>query len=36
MEDIKHAKKLNAKKWYERSLLTQLPEKVARLLSPSL
>jgi hypothetical protein len=29
-EDIKHAKKLNAKQWYERSLLTQFPEKLAR------
>ncbi len=36
MDDLKHAKKLNAKQWYKRSLLTQLPEKVARLLSPSL
>jgi cardiolipin synthase len=35
-EDIKHAKKLNAKQWYKRSLLTQFPEKLARLLSPSL
>jgi len=35
-EDIKQAKKLNAKQWYKRSLLTQFPEKVARLLSPSL
>jgi len=35
-EDIKHAKKLDAKKWYKRSLLLQFPEKLARLLSPSL
>ena len=35
-EDIKHAKKLDAKRWYKRSLLMQFPEKVARLLSPSL
>jgi len=35
-EDIKHAKKINAKQWYKRSLLTQFPEKLARLLSPSL
>ena len=35
-EDLKHTKKLDAKRWYKRSLLTQFPEKVARLLSPSL
>ncbi|MEO8712671.1 MAG: cardiolipin synthase [Parafilimonas sp.] len=35
-DDIKHAKKLDAKRWYKRSLLEQFPEKVARLLSPSL
>jgi cardiolipin synthase len=35
-DDLKYAEKLNAKQWYERSLLTQLPEKLARLLSPSL
>ena len=35
-EDLKYAEKLNAEQWYERSLLTQLPEKLARLLSPSL
>ena len=28
-EDIKHAKKLNAKQWYKRSLLTQFPEKLS-------
>ncbi len=36
IEDIKHAKKLDARHWYKRSLLTQFPEKIARLLSPSL
>lgn len=35
-EDLQHAEKLNAEQWYKRSLLTQLPEKLARLLSPSL
>jgi len=35
-EDLKFSEKLNAKQWYERSLLTQFPEKLARLLSPSL
>jgi cardiolipin synthase len=35
-EDIKHAKKLDAKRWYKRSLIKKFPEKVARLLSPSL
>jgi cardiolipin synthase len=35
-EDIQHAKKLDAKRWYKRSLLQQFPEKIARLLSPSL
>jgi cardiolipin synthase A/B len=35
-DDIKHAKKLDAKRWYKRSLLIQFPEKLARLLSPSL
>lgn len=35
-EDIKHTKKIDVKRWYERSLLTQFPEKVARLFSPSL
>ena len=35
-EDIQHAKKLDAKRWYKRSLIKQFPEKVARLLSPSL
>jgi cardiolipin synthase A/B len=35
-EDIQHAKKLDTKRWYKRSLLTQFPEKIARLLSPSL
>jgi cardiolipin synthase len=35
-EDIKHAGKLDAKRWYKRSLIKKFPEKVARLLSPSL
>ena len=35
-EDLKYAEKLDAEQWYKRSLLTQLPEKLARLLSPSL
>ena len=35
-EDLKSAEKLDAKRWYKRSALTQLPEKIARLLSPSL
>lgn len=35
-EDLQYAEKLNAEQWYKRSLLTQLPEKLARLLSPSL
>ncbi|CAN5425467.1 cardiolipin synthase [soil metagenome] len=35
-EDLKYATKLDPKRWYERSLLTQFPEKLARLLSPSL
>lgn len=35
-EDLKYAEKLNAEEWFKRSLLTQLPEKLARLLSPSL
>jgi cardiolipin synthase len=33
-DDLEHAEKLNAKHWYKRSILTQLPEKFARLLSP--
>lgn len=33
-DDLEHAEKLNAKRWYKRSKLTQLPEKLARLLSP--
>ena len=35
-DDLKHAKKLDAKQWYKRSVLTQFPEKFARLFSPSL
>lgn len=35
-EDLKYATKLDPKRWYERSLLTQFPERVARLLSPTL
>ncbi|MEO7294303.1 MAG: cardiolipin synthase [Ginsengibacter sp.] len=35
-EDLQFTEKLNAEKWYKRSFLTQLPEKLARLLSPSL
>jgi cardiolipin synthase len=35
-EDMQHAKKLDAIRWYNRSLLQQFPEKIARLLSPSL
>ena len=34
--DLKFTEKLNAEEWYKRSFLTQLPEKLARLLSPSL
>lgn len=34
--DLKNAKKLNAEHWYKRSFFTQLPEKLARLFSPSL
>ena len=35
-EDLKYTEKLNAEEWYKRSWLTQLPEKLARLFSPSL
>jgi cardiolipin synthase len=35
-DDLEYTEKLNAEEWYNRSLLTQLPEKLARLLSPSL
>ena len=35
-EDLNSAEKLDPEQWYKRSLLTQLPEKLARLLSPSL
>lgn len=35
-EDLICAEKLNPEQWYKRSMLTQLPEKLARLLSPSL
>lgn len=36
VEDIKYATRLDAERWYKRSLLTQFPEKLARLLSPTL
>ena len=32
--DIKYAKKINPRTWEKRSFYKQLPEKVARLLSP--
>jgi cardiolipin synthase len=35
-EDLKNAEKLNAENWYKRSFFTQLPEKIAKLFSPSL
>ncbi|MEO6404788.1 MAG: cardiolipin synthase [Ferruginibacter sp.] len=35
-EDLAFSEKLNAEEWYKRSAWTQLPEKLARLLSPSL
>ncbi len=35
-DDLKHTKKLDAKQWYKRSVLTQFPEKFARLFSPTL
>lgn len=35
-EDIKNAEKIDAKKWLARSWIKQLPEKIARLLSPVL
>lgn len=35
-EDLRDAEKLDAEQWYKRSFFTQLPEKLARLLSPSL
>jgi cardiolipin synthase len=35
-DDLKDAEKLNAELWYKRSFLHQLPEKLARLFSPSL
>ena len=35
-EDLKNAEKLNAEKWYKRSFFTQLPEKIAKIFSPSL
>ena len=36
IEDIQYATRLDAERWYKRSLLTQFPEKLARLLSPTL
>lgn len=35
-EDLKDATKINAKEWCNRSVVTQLPEKMARLFSPVL
>ncbi|MEO6669797.1 MAG: phospholipase D-like domain-containing protein [Ferruginibacter sp.] len=35
-DDLEEAEKLDPEKWYNRSIWTQLPEKFARLLSPSL
>lgn len=35
-EDLKDATKINAKEWCNRSFVTQLPEKIARLFSPVL
>ncbi|HMJ48718.1 MAG TPA: cardiolipin synthase [Ferruginibacter sp.] len=35
-DDIEYAEKLDAELWYKRPALKQLPEKIARLLSPSL
>lgn len=35
-EDLKHADKLDSGKWIQRSLLQQLPERIARLFSPVL
>ena len=35
-EDLTYTEKLNPEQWYKRSMLTQLPEKLATLLSPSL
>ena len=35
-EDLKDATKINAKEWCNRSFVTQLPEKMARLFSPVL
>lgn len=35
-DDIKDAEKLDAERWYKRPFLNQFPEKLARLLSPSL
>ena len=34
--DLKHAEQLDAKLWNDRSFMQQLPEKLARLLSPAL
>lgn len=34
--DLNHAEKLDAQLWYDRSFMQQLPEKLARLLSPAL
>lgn len=35
-DDLKFAEKLDAKRWYKRSFISQLPEKIAKLFSPSL
>ena len=35
-EDIKSAELLDPERWYKRSFITQFPEKIARLFSPSL
>ncbi len=36
LEDLQFAEKLDPERWYKRTALEQLPEKIARLLSPSL
>ena len=35
-DDLQDAKKINAQKWYKRSVYTRLGEKIARLFSPAL
>ncbi|MEO8415221.1 MAG: cardiolipin synthase, partial [Ginsengibacter sp.] len=35
-EDLQVAEKLDPQRWYKRTALEQFPEKIARLLSPSL